>query len=89
MVDCVPAVQSGNKGCGGGYVDSVSFYSTQYPIAQEKYYLYTATQASCQNSKIAAGKTFKINSYVYISDCLALTTFILNHRPVAVAGGIE
>ena len=89
MVDCLPAVQPGNSGCGGGYLDSVGYYSTQFPIAQEKYYPYTGKQVSCENAKIAAGKTFKINSYVYISDCLALTTTILNHKPVGVCGGID
>lgn len=34
MVDCLPAVQSGNLGCGGGLLDSVAYYATLYPISQ-------------------------------------------------------
>jgi Papain family cysteine protease len=34
MVDCLPAVQKGNLGCGGGFLDSVGYYASLYPIAQ-------------------------------------------------------
>jgi C1A family cysteine protease len=89
MVDCVPAVQPGNAGCGGGYLDSVNFYATQFPIAQEKFYPYTAVQGSCQTARINAGKTFKLKSYVYISDCLALANTVFNLKPVGVCGMID
>lgn len=88
MVDCLPAVQSGNLGCGGGYLDSVSYYATLYPIAQEKYYPYKAVSGACSQARINQGKTFKIRSYVYIYDCLSLANTLLNYKTIGVCGGI-
>lgn len=89
MVDCLPAVQRGNLGCGGGYLDSVGYYATLYPIAQEKYYPYTATQASCNNDRIAQGRTFQIHSYVYIYDCITLANALLTLKPIGICGAID
>ena len=89
MVDCLPAVQSGNAGCGGGYLDSVGYFSVRFGISLERFYPYTAKQAaSCIDTKVAAGPSWKINSYVYVRDCLALANYLLNNRPLGVCGGI-
>jgi len=88
MVDCLPAVQSGNAGCGGGYLDSVGYYSVRFGIALERFYPYTATQVSCNSVKVAAGPTWNINSYVYVQDCLALANYLLNNRPLGVCGSV-
>jgi hypothetical protein len=89
MVDCLPAVQSGNAGCGGGYLDSVGYYATLYPISQEKYYPYNANNNACSQTKIALGRTFKIRSYVYIYDCLTLANTLLINKPIGVCGSID
>jgi hypothetical protein len=87
-VDCLSAVQRDYSGCSRGYLDSVYYYATQFPIAQEKYYRYSAIFGKCDQNKIKQGKTFKINSYVYIYDCLTLVNTLLNVRPIAVTGNI-
>jgi KDEL-tailed cysteine endopeptidase len=88
MVDCLPSIQSNNLGCGGGFLDSVGYYSSQYPIAQEKYYKYTAKQGTCNQAKIAQGKTFKIKSYAYTSDCISLLSTLMATKPIGVCGPI-
>jgi C1A family cysteine protease len=32
LVNCVPLMQRGNLGCGGGYLNSVAYYMTNYPV---------------------------------------------------------
>lgn len=89
MVDCLPAVQSGNSGCGGGYLDSVGYFSARFGIALERFYPYTAKQAaSCNDVKVAAGPTWNINTYVYVQDCLATANYLLNNRPFGICGAI-
>lgn len=89
LVDCVPGIQGGNKGCGGGYVDSVAFYATLYPVVQEKYYKYTGDQKKCDQDKINLGKGFKIRSYAYTNDCNSLINALISLRPLSICGGIN
>ena len=88
MVDCLPDIQSGNDGCGGGYLDSVGYFSVRFGIALERFYPYTAKQGSCSTRQSTAGPTWKINSYVYVRDCLALANYLLNNRPLGICGKI-
>lgn len=92
MVDCLPAVQTGNLGCGGGLADSVDYYATLYPIAQEKYYPYLSSDGNartCSQAQINEGPTFKINSYVYIYDCVTLASALLALHPIVICGAID
>jgi cathepsin L len=89
MVDCLPIFQSGNKGCGGGFLDSVGSYASANGISQEKAYPYTAAQGTCNLDRINAGPTFSINSYVYIYDCVALANALLTLKPIGVCGDID
>jgi cathepsin L len=89
MVDCLPAVQPNNAGCNGGQLDSVGYYSVLYPIAQEKYYRYTAVQGTCNQSKISEGPTFGIKSYVYVYDCVSLTDALLTLKPIGICAAID
>jgi hypothetical protein len=88
MVDCVPLFQKGNAGCGGGYLDSVGVYSVRYAIAEESAYPYTATSGVCNTAKVNSSQ-FKVNNYVFISDCNTLAYTLLNQKPIGICVYID
>lgn len=40
LIDCLPTQVNINAGCGSGKIDAVGYYSTLFPLSQERYYPY-------------------------------------------------
>lgn len=88
MVDCLPLIEGGNLGCGGGYLDSVGNYATKYPITNEKMYPYFGLDNPCNPIKTKTGK-FRIRSYSFTTDCNNMALQLINLRPIGVCMMID
>jgi hypothetical protein len=88
MVDCVPTIDPNNKGCGGGFLDSVGDYAKQFPVTTERIYPYTQSETPCSSQRVNTG-TFRIKSYTITSDCNHIANQLINVRPVGICLSID
>jgi hypothetical protein len=89
MVDCLPAIQPSNLGCGGGFLDSVGIYAVRFPITTERNYPYNAAQTACNPARTPSSGYYQISSYIFISDCNTLANTLLNLKPIGVCVTID